>query len=488
MRGIAVLTYLAVLWAMTLPVLSQEPIGVFVTGDMIPDQAFLHYDPALRYTTIPFPTVTLTFFEDQAEAMARHIRMYIPRLTGTEGRFWETFEEKYQFVINLPYLQSYYLQDSPYYEARNRLMMYMSGAVLNGQISELTAPSLAQSSGLDTALPFRGRLVQTCPGCPLGEDPIHDVPFDLLGGRPSKSFTLNIENETIFEEFGGTGIENYHDATLILLAHPLTATKIPITINITGALKARLNTALSNDPGALRDGIIPWLMYCNISKTAEFRKNVEEVFKHAGGLTWTCASPLNGPFFFPRGGYIASTPAFDPRHPPSISKVSISEEHPYAWDIISTIIYYSCSRDIPDLLMVHETRTRFAEYWTRYIDILHVLDWVEKWRQGPVVQVVWRDLEQVEKKKTQATLLYIEENYAESDRQIQQALDIVAQAEKHAKMSLTEALSWVYFIESCTVTSTALIAGSITLYFVSAKRTTKVGETRLRPRMADSEG
>jgi hypothetical protein len=208
----------------------------------------------------------------------------------------------------------------------------------------------------------------------------------------------------------------------------------------------------------------------------------QQAFGGAGGLSWTCASPLNGPFFFPRGGYVVSSPAYNPRSPPSINKISISEDHPYSWDIISTIIYHSCRRDQPDLLSVHETRTKFAEYWERYVDVLHVLDWVEVWREGPVIGQVWRDLELVEKKKAEATSLYIKEEYEDSKKMIDQALEIIAEAERHAQMSLTEALTWVYIIEGCAVTSTALIAGSITMYFVSANRSVPVGETRLKSR------
>jgi len=466
---------LLVTWASAPPALSQKPLGVLVIGDDIPDKAFLQYDPALRYTLIPFPTVNLIYFEDQAQAMARFVRAHVPR---EEGRFWEAFEEKYQFVINLPYLQSYPLQDSPYWGACVRLMRYVGTALLNGHMSELIGPSLAHSSGIEISRPYRGRLYRTSPEEPV-EDAIWDLPFDLLRGKPSRSFSLNIKEGTIFEQFRGTGIENYHDATLDLLAHPLPATKIPIAVNITGGLRTRLKSALAHDPGALRKGEIPWLMYSEISKTAG-SKDMAEVFKNARGLTWACASPLNGPFFFPRGGYVATSPAFDPRNPPSINKVSMDEDHPYAWDIVSTMIYYSCNRSIPDLLQVHRIRTEFVQYWRRYLDILHVLDWVEEWRQGPVVNVVWRDLEEVERKKAQAAKLYLNEDYTESGRQIRQALDIISEAEKHAKMSLTEALAWVYFVETCVVVSTFLMSGSITLYFVGARRVTRVGETRLR--------
>jgi len=470
-----ILFCLIALWGVLSPVLSREAIGVFVLGDMIPDQAFLHYDPALSYSLVPYPSFSLAMFEDQAEAMARHIRMYLPR--GEEGKFWETFAARWQFVIDLPYLASYPLQGSAYEEAKLHLLRYVSGAVVNCQVSILTSPTWP-SSMMKFAVPYRGPLIQSCPDCPL----VNDVPFDLLGGSPSKDFTLKIANSTIFQQFEGTGIEHYHDATLVLLARPLSAATIPITIDLSGEAKARLEIALSRDPGALRDGKVPWLIYCNVSKTQEFEGPVmQQVFGNAGGIAWTCASPLNGPFFFPRGGYIASSPAYNPRDPPTISQISLSEEHPYAWDIVSTMIYYSCGRDIPDLLAVHETRTKFAEYWTRYVDILHVLDWVEVWRQTPVVNLVWRDLEQVEKKKADATSLYIDGRYDQSDQTIQQALDRIAEAERHAQMSLTEALAWVYIIEGCAVSSTALIAGSITLYFVGARRTTQVGETRLRP-------
>ena len=461
-------------WVLVPPVVCREPIGIFVLGDMIPDQAFLHYDPALAYSVVPYPSFSLAMFEDQAEAMARHIRMYLPR--GEEGKMSEIFAARWQFVIDLPYLASYYLRNSAYEEAMLHLFRYVGSAVVKCQVSVLTSPTWP-SSMMAFALPYRGRLIQACPECPVA----NDVPLDLLGGSPSTDFTLKVTSSTIFQQFKGTGIEHYHDATLVLLAHPLSAASIPITIDLSGGAKTRLQSAISQDPGALRDGQVPWLLYCNVSKTQEYQPAAQEIYSHAGGTAWTCASPLNGPFFFPKGGYVASSPAYNPRDPPTISQISLSEEHPYAWDIVSTMIYYSCGRDIPDLLEVHETRTKFAQYWTRYVDILHILDWVEKWRETPVINVVWRDLEQVEKKKADATSLYIDGQYDQSDQTIQQALDGIAEAERHAQMSLTEALAWVYIIEGCAVSSTALIAGSITLYFVGARRTTQVGETRLRP-------
>ena len=90
--------------------------------------------------------------------------------------------------------------------------------------------------------------------------------------------------------------------------------------------------------------------------------------------------------------------------------------------------------------------------------------------------------EEVEEAKTSAAALYLGEEYAKSGMLIEDALEGIAEAERHAQMSLTDALAWVYLVESLTVTSTALIAGSITLYFVGADRSRPIGETRLRMR------
>jgi hypothetical protein len=246
-----------------------------------------------------------------------------------------------------------------------------------------------------TVFPYRGSITQSCPECP----PVQLERFDLLESEPSTDFRLAISNFTPFEQFKGTGIEDYHDASLILLARPLSAADVPISVDVWGRAKIRLEEALALDPGALDDREVPWLVCCGVSKTQEYGdEKSKEAFSGALGLAWACASPVNGPFFFPAGGYVASVPVYNPASPPQLSRVSIPEEHPYAWDIVSTMIYCSSNRTIPDRTQVHGIRMAYAEYWRKHTDILHLLDWAEAWGAAPVMDLVWRDLRQGEEK------------------------------------------------------------------------------------------
>lgn len=456
-----------------------SPIGVMILGDKIPDQAFLHYDPALQYTVIPFPSFAALPGEDEAESMARSVRMHLPR--SREGKYWEVFDQRWQFVIVLPYLTEFgMMQDSPYdspfRQAWLHLTKYVSNSVIRGSVSVLNWPDPVSPVGM--MFPYSGAMERSCPDCPPG----YLEQFDLLRGKPSKSFRLNVENSSIFEEFKGTGIEEYHDASLALIGRPVSAAQIPISVDLWGGARTVLEEVVKRDPLVLREGKIPWLVYSKISKIHGENSEMGEILADAGGIGWVCASPLNGPFFFPRGGYVASSPNYNPRSPPTMSRVSIGEDHPYAWDIVSTMVYYSCGRDLPELLQAHGIRMSFTEYWRRRTDILHVLDWVERWREGPVVGLLWRDLAQVEGKKARATALYIHGEYKKSGETIRHALEGIAKAEEDAQISLVAALSWIYLIEGCLVGAVALIAGSTTFYFMGAKRVKVVGETRLRLR------
>lgn len=445
--------------------------GVLVIGDKIPDQAFLHYDPALRCSVIPFPGFAVSLANDETEAMARYVRMYLPQ--GEEGRYWEVFERKWKFVIVLPYLTQYHLQYSAATDAWLHLMRYVMNSIIHCSVSVLSSPT--QSPPV-TVFPYRGGITQSCPECP----PVQLERFDLLGGEPCTDFRLAISTSTPFEQFKGTGIEDYHDASLILLARPLSAADAPISVDVWGRAKTRLEEALKLDPAALGDGEVPWLMYCDVSKTQEYGdEKTKEIFSKARGITWACASPVNGPFFFPAGGYVASVPAYNPLSPPQLRRVSIPEEHPYAWDIVSTMIYYSSGRAIPDLTQVHEIRMAYAEYWRKYVDILHLLDWADAWGAAPVMEIVWRDLREVEEKKVKAAALYAEDDYGRCATMIRSALEGITVAKEYARANHKLALFWAHLIQVCVVSSAVLMASSATLYLMDVNRLKNVSNTKL---------
>jgi hypothetical protein len=428
-------------------------------GNRIPDQAFLAYDPALHYSCVPFPGFSVPLMEVEAESMARWVRLYMPR--GEKGRFWESFEEQWQFVIVLPFLTQYTLQESPHEEVWLHMMRYIMNGLIHCSVSVMTSPTQSPPVRL---FPYQGRIqTSTCPNSPAFNLPR----YDILGGGVSDDFRLDFASSGPFKAFKGTGIESYSDLSMLLLARPLPSAQIPVTATLKNKARERYQNALEEDRYTRESSSIPWLIFCNVSDTQEHQdEKMKEVFAGAGGLTWACASPLTGPFFFPRGGFVASSPVFSPREPPSLSQISINEEHSYAWDIISTIIYYSCNRSIPDLILVSDIRHRFAEYWRKRREILHALDWAEAWGRSPAVYLVWRDLAYVENKKANAVSLYIEESYKRSGKLISKALKRMDEAEAHARLCLREGLFWVYFVESLCIGAVSLISISIVMWLL----------------------
>ena len=109
------------------------------------------------------------------------------------------------FVIDLPYLSASSLQASPYRETWLHLARHIADPILNCQVSILVPPTQSsESAGFE---PFRGRLIQSCLGCPEGGQPASNRSRETWpsSGRPS-SILQDLAAKMAVNLFGNTTI------------------------------------------------------------------------------------------------------------------------------------------------------------------------------------------------------------------------------------------------------------------------------------------
>jgi len=215
----------------------------------------------------------------------------------------------------------------------------------------------------------------------------------------------------------------------------------------------------------------PWLVRLNLSQTSfGFRLG-------AKGYVWKCASPLNGVFFFPQGGYVATSVVSGAGYV-HVEHLKIGETHEYAWDVISHIILYSHGQEIPDLVVAHQARVMFARYYTEYADSYHALEMADMASSFSQTYPVWVDLAQLAASKREAADLYRSGDVEASRSMMGEVLPGIQGAKRRAERALRTSLFAIHLAEYVAVSATLLVSVSVVMYFVSAPRTRIAASTR----------
>lgn len=407
------------------------PVDVLVIGDTIPDQSFFRYDPSIRYRAIQWPSWGQAWSGEEASRwMNTQIaaRSFVPS----------------DFVIELPYLSL----GHPSIELRIRQSIEISMRTRNASIL-LPVP---QTSLLASFAPDHTRIDDPYQPTSLVPRQNHDV----LGGALNTQFSVLAQADPL-TDFSGL-VTDYHDANLFLM-DPDPSAQTLAAVMPQGSLLGILG------------GSRPWLLRINLSDSPTGYQI------KARGYAWKCASPLTGLFFFPGGGYVATSVIAQAGYV-HVDNVKTGEEHDYAWDIVSHIILNSTGRDIPDLLTAHRARTMFAQYYDGYTDAYRALEFADMVSSSSQTYPVWLDLAGIAKERGDAAAGYIEGDIDGSIAAMEQVLLGLDSAKKRASKVLSLSLIFVHLAEYGVVTSVLLIALSITFHFVYRPRIKEAGISR----------
>lgn len=410
-----------------------QPVNVLVIGDVLPDEAFLWYDPSLRYKMVSYPTWAQIWTKEE-----------IARWKETQRATRNLMPS--DFVIELPY----HSFGHEYIDAAIRDTVEMSVRCLGASVL-LPVPQttiLAQFAPDETWVgpDIEGRF----------PDRLTRQNSDVLGGMLNRHFSIRPESDPLLD-FGGI-IAHYHDANLFLMEEPHPLSRVVASFEPREALRARI-------------GDKPWLLRLNLSDTPGGSR------LNAGGYVWKCASPLTGLFFFPQGGYVATSVVPGANYV-RVVNLKIDEEHEYAWDIISHIILYSAGRKIPDLMVAHAARNMFAQYYRDYAESYRALEFADMVSSTSQTYPIWADLAQAYAERAEAAELYRADDIERSKEIMVGILAEMKNARNMAEQALRLSLFLIHVAEYSAVAATFLVTFSITIHFVSRPRTKEVTTTR----------
>jgi hypothetical protein len=423
-----------------------DRIDVLVIGDVVPDDSFFGYDPALRYLPITYPSFAESAWEpDQVDEW-----LNIGRARGS-------FRPA-DFVIELPYLK--YGQP----DIENRLRRSVEDSVkYRGASILLPVPQttlLAQFAPDETRIdiPPAAELITEEQVNIAGPRRLETQNHDPLGGNLNTHFSISFHEPMSRFEIAS----HYHDANLFLMEAPHPAADIVATVQPTGTL----SQILAPDT--------PWMVRLSLSAMPS------GAALSATGSVWKCASPLTGVFFFPENGWVA-TQTLTGGNYVHVDNLKTGEDHRYAWDLVSHIILLSAGREPPDPVMAHRARELFSEYHTAYSTIYRALAFAEMVASKTQTYPVWVELARMGKQREMAAQAYLAGGMEKSIWLMERVLKRGRAAQERAQQELRTSLFTVHVVEWATVGFTLLISLSATLHIMSKPKPRPVGSTHFAP-------
>ena len=115
----------------------------------------------------------------------------------------------------------------------------------------------------------------------------------------------------------------------------------------------------------------------------------------------------------------------------------------------------------------HAVRILLASYRERRLYVISVMEFAEKF--GASSSRLYEAMKEIDVEKEGADLLYRQMELPESREAIGQVLAMMSELGEEAIRAKDRALLWIYVIEWCAVTGTAMAAGSV-LYSLMIRR------------------
>jgi uncharacterized membrane protein len=133
----------------------------------------------------------------------------------------------------------------------------------------------------------------------------------------------------------------------------------------------------------------------------------------------------------------------------------------YFQDSVLNVYYYSAALPLPeDLLVLHEVRRKWHEYSNARKLLLSLVEFADRFNAN--MAPVEAELDGLNAKKREADAVYLDQEYQEALRAIEEA---ILETERIGELALDakdKALLWIYVIEWLTVTGALMVAGSVT--------------------------
>jgi uncharacterized membrane protein len=152
----------------------------------------------------------------------------------------------------------------------------------------------------------------------------------------------------------------------------------------------------------------------------------------------------------------------------------------YTSDFVINLMLYLARRTIPeDLNLVHTLRTRMATFSYRRSILESLISFVERFGANP--REAARAAEKVDEAGKSFSDLYLEENFEEALKSVDDALELMDEAEAAVDRVKSNALLWIYLTEWLATTATVLVCG-VALWTLMVRRRLyrEVGTTQFR--------
>jgi hypothetical protein len=148
----------------------------------------------------------------------------------------------------------------------------------------------------------------------------------------------------------------------------------------------------------------------------------------------------------------------------------------YFGDWISNIFHMLSGLKIPqDPVLMHALRDHISEYEVSMRIVLSSIEFADKF--GANTRSIDRLIGEIEEKRSQVTVLYIEQDYHASLEGIILLLDELIELQRVAIDLKDNALLWVYVTEVCVLTGTSMITGAAIWILMIRRRLYREVET-----------
>lgn len=141
---------------------------------------------------------------------------------------------------------------------------------------------------------------------------------------------------------------------------------------------------------------------------------------------------------------------------------------PYCPDFLAHMVYFPARMGIPDdMELDHAVRILLSSYRERRLYVISVVEFAEKF--GASSTRLYEEMKEIDAEKAEVDLMYRRLELSESREAIRDVLAMISELGEEAIRSKDRALLWIYVVEWCAVTGTAMVAGSI-LYTLMMRR------------------
>jgi hypothetical protein len=158
-------------------------------------------------------------------------------------------------------------------------------------------------------------------------------------------------------------------------------------------------------------------------------------------------------------------------------------ENKYAPEILMNMMFWLAGTElIDDVEVFHRVKTDFSEFRARRAVLLSLSDFIDK--LGANTQGIQNDVVELEKTYQEATIHYLEHDFALAEDSIREGLAMFPEVEENARREKNRALLWVYVIEWLVSVSTFFISGFLLWTLMVRRRLFReVGSTKLRTQL-----